>query len=573
MSDHLIVPHGGKLVNLVADPEHAKELRRSSRNWVSWTLTERQRCELELLLSGAYSPLRGFMARKDYESVCGRMRLYSDVLWPVPVVLDVSDTFAETLETGQPMALRDAGGELLAYIDVEEKWKPDRTAEADLVYGTTDPQHPGVHALLEATGPWYVGGRVVGIEIPGHDDFQILRHTPQELRRNFQRLGWQKVAGFHTTAQLHRAQYEQTRRAMRDLEACLLLQPAVGTAGADDLEHFSRVRCWQSALAHYPAGTATLSLLPLVERRAGPKEALLHAIIRRNCGCSHFIVGPDHAGAGRNRNGIPYYQEYEAQELALQHAADLGITPIPARRMLFVEELETWQPADEVPTVRRGLELSEAEALRRLSEGRGLPRWYTFPEVEAELARLHPPRDRQGFTVFFTGLPASGKSTLARTLRVRLQEAGGRAVSCLDGESIDSLLAAEPGAQNGDRDVALRRLAYVAAQVTRDGGVAICAPVAPHESSRQEARRQVAAHGGFLLVHVATPLAICEARDRRGVYEQARAGRIQSLPGVSEPFEPPQDADMVLDMSDLTPQEAVQRIILRLQKEGYLAAE
>lgn len=570
MPDHLVPPHGGKLVSLMANPDHIPELRRVSRSWRAWDLTDRQRCDLELLLSGAYSPLRGFMTRKDYESVCGRLRLYNGVLWPIPVILDVTEEFAQALEVGHPLALRDAERGVLAYIDVEEKWKPDRMAEADSLFSSTDRRHPGVQAVLERTHPWYIGGRVVGIEPPGHEDFQELRHTPAELRRWFTRMGWQKIAGYHPPAAMHRGQFELTRRVMRELEACLLIQPAVGGSGAGVAEHFSRIRSLQAVLAHYPAGTAALSLLPLVERRAGPREALWQAILRKNYGCSHFVLEPDQAGAGRDANGVPYYGESEAQELAARHAEELGITVVPGKKMVYVEDLDGYRSADEVPTVLRGLDLSEEEVRRRLAEGRPLPRWFTFPEVGAELARAHPPRFRQGFTVFLIGLPASGKSTIARLLRVRLQETNGRPISLLDGEPSCRHLAAELGTTREHWDANIRRIGYVASEITRVGGIAICTPIAPHEGTRQEVRRMIAPCGGFLLVHVATPLAVCESRDRKGVYARARAGHLQGFPGVSEPFEPAQTADLVLDTTDLAPQEAVQRIILLLQKEGYL---
>ena len=571
MSDHLIVPHGGKLVNLLADPEHAKELRRSSRNWVSWELSERQRCDLELLLSGAYSPLRGFMSRKDYESVCGRMRLYSDLFWPIPVVLDVPEEFAQTLETGQPMALRDSEGELLAYIDVEEKWKPDRFAEADQVYGTTDPQHPGVHALLESTHPWYVGG-------PGG------RHPTPRPRRlpgaaphpagAAPPLPAPRLAEGGRPAH-HGPAAPRPARAGPPGDARDRGQPADppgggrrrgGRPGATSAG-CGATRRWPPATPPAPRRCPSCpwwSGAPAPGRPSG----------RRSSGATTAAAtsswAPTRPGRGATATGCPYYAEYEAQELVMSHAADLGITPVPARRMLYVEELESWIPADEVPTVRHGLELPEAEALRRLSEGRGLPRWFTFPEVEKELVRQHPPRSRQGFTVCFTGLPGSGKSTLARALRVRLQESGGRAVSYLDGAG------GRPAGGRGSGGQGRRR-----GRRPRPPGL----DGRPGDPRRRRGHPRPgrppcrsppggAAAGRGPRRLPAGPRVHASGRLRgarpQGAVRKARAGQIHGFIGVSEPYEPPQDADLVIDTTDLSPQEAVQRIILRLQREGYL---
>lgn len=584
MANHLTPPYGGKLVNLMADSGHIQQLKRSSISWVSVPLNERQMCDLELLMNGALSPLRGFMNRRDYESVSGRMRLYSEAFWPMPVVLDVSEETAEPIEQGQPVALLDPGGRILAYLDVEDKWKPDRLAEADTVYGTTDRRHPGVCQLLERFHPWYLGGRLVGIEPPRHIDFLGLRHTPAGLREQLGRMGWQRVVGFPTRRLIHRAQFELTLRIVKEHEASLLIHPIVGPGEPNDVEHFHRLRCYQAALSHYPPNTAMLSLLPLASRQAGAREALLQAIIHRNYGCSHFLLDPD-PGEGEEAtrgDGEPALTRQEdALDLVHRHAEELGVVGVPYRKMAYVEDLDTHLPADEVPAMYRTLEISEADLAKRLAGGQPVPLWFTFPEVAARLIRAHPPRARQGFTVFFTGLAGSGKSTLARTLLARLLETGDRAVSLLDDDEVRGLFS-ETGASRGLRETDARRIGFLAAEINRSGGIAICAPLASSERARQEVRKMIGSRGGFCLIYVSTPPEVCRERSRDGQASRPAAGGPRSgsppdsaipagLPG-SQRYEPPQEAHLTLDTSELNPEEAVQRILLHLQKEGYIAA-
>ncbi len=544
-----------------------------SRDWPSCDLSARQLCDLELLLNGAFSPLRGFLGREDYEPVCESMRLADGTLWPMPVTLDVPEAVARAVGRGASLALRDPEGVMLAALHVADVWKPDREAEAERVFGTTNREHPGVAYLLEQSHDHYVGGTLEGINLPVHYDFRTLRLTPAELRAELARLGWRRVVAFHTRSPIHRAHHELTLRAAKEVEANLLIQPVVGLAKSGDVEHYTRVRCYEALLPRFPHNTAKLSLLNLATRLGGPREAIWHAIIGKNHGCTHLIVGRDHAGPGPDSKGRPFYEPRAAQEILGEYETDLGVGMVPFRDMVYVEDLDKYVPEDEVPAGARALSISGVELSTRLAEGREIPEWFTFPEVAEELRRGHPPRHRQGFTVFFTGLSGAGKSTTANALLDKFLEMGGRPVTLLDGDIVRKHLSSELGFSKEHRDINIRRIGFVASEITKNGGIALCAPIAPYNSVRKEVRAMIEPLGGFTLVHVATPLAVCEQRDRKGLYAKARAGIIKEFTGISDPYEQPDDADVVIDTTDTTPEEAAQRVILHLEKEGYVGAE
>jgi sulfate adenylyltransferase len=572
LTDHLIPPHGGELIDLLIGGAREAELKEASRDWPSWDLTPRQQCDLELLLTGGFSPLTGFLTQRDYQRVCKEMRLADGTLWPIPVTLDVTPELAEQLETGGMLALRDAEGVMLAALHVESTWQPDLKAEAKAVFGSTNPEHPAVAYLLQQSGTYYVGGRLEGIHPPVHYDYRRLRRTPAELRREFSRLGWRKAVAFQTRNPMHRAHQELTLRAAKEVEANLLIHPVVGMTKPGDVDHYTRVRCYQALLPHYPKDTAMLSLLPLAMRLGGPREAIWHAIIRKNHGCTHLIVGRDHAGPGSDSKGKPFYGPYDAQELLQQYEEELGVSMVPFKMMVYLGDEDRYAPQDEVPKGARSLSISGTELRARLADGRDIPGWFTFPEVVTELRKTHPPRHGQGFTVFFTGLSGSGKSTIANVLLVKFLEMGGRPVTLLDGDLVRKHLSSELGFSKEHRDINIRRIGFVASEITKNGGIAICAPIAPYDSIRQENRALIEEGGGYILVHVATPLEVCEQRDRKGLYAKARAGIIKEFTGISDPYEEPDDADVVIDTTDVTPEEAAQQIILHLEKEGYIGA-
>jgi len=570
-TSHLIPAHGGELVQLIASAERAAELKAHSREWPSWDLSARQLCDLELLLSGGFSPLRGFMGRRDYEGVCHEMHLASGILWPMPITLDVTEEFAKKLTPGSSsVALRDPEGVMVAVLHVEEVWQPDRKDEAKSVFGTTSTVHPGVDHLLNRSNPWYVGGKLEGLQNPTHYDFKTLRLTPAELRAEFSRVGWRRIVAFQTRNPMHRAHVELTFRAAKTVEANLLIHPSVGMTKPGDVDYFTRVRCYQLLLPKYPGGTARLSLLPLAMRMGGPREAIWHALIRKNHGVTHFIVGRDHAGPGKDSDGKPFYGPYEAQELFKKHEPEIGVTMVPFSMMVYLEDKDCYVPDNEVTSGARVLNISGTELRDRLNEGREIPAWFTYPEVVRELRRSFPPRHKQGVTIFFTGLSGSGKSTVANVLLTKFLEMGGRPVTILDGDLVRKHLSSELGFSKEHRDINIRRIGYVASEITKNGGIAICAPIAPYDSVRKQVRSMIEPHGGFILVHMATPLEICEGRDRKGLYAKARAGIVKEFTGISDPYEAPSDAEVVIDTGELSAEESAQEIILHLEREGFI---
>lgn len=570
MPQHLITPHGGELVDLIAEPARANHLRETSKDWTSWHLTDRQICDLELISNGGFSPLIGFMGENDYTSVCEKMRLVDGTLWSMPITFDVTEEFALGISKGEKIALRDPEGIMLAVLTVTTAWKPDKASEAVAVFGTASTEHPAVNYLMNVANDWYVGGTIEAIQLPDHYDFAPLRLTPKEQRFEFARLGWRNIIGFQTRNPMHRAHFELTTRAIRENEANLLIHPVVGMTKPGDIDHYTRVRCYQALMPHYPHNTVQLALLPLAMRMGGPREALWHAIIRKNYGCTHLIIGRDHAGPGTDSSGTPFYGPYEAQELFTKYHDELDMKMVPFQLMVYLEEKDTYMPIDEVGEKDRTSNISGTELRERLAEGREIPHWFTFPEISAELRKSHPPKATQGFTVFFTGLSGSGKSTVARALLVKLLELGGRPITLLDGDIVRKNLSSELGFSKEHRDLNILRIGFVANEITKNGGIALCAPIAPYERIRDENRALISPNGGYILVYMSTPLAVCEQRDRKGLYAKARAGVLKEFTGISDPYEEPVDADLKIDTSDITPDEAAQQIVLHLEHLGYI---
>lgn len=557
---------------LYVSPESAQKLKHEAAALPSWDLTPRQVCDLELLMNGGFHPLKGFQSEADYNGTVENMRTADGTLWPIPVTLDVSQAFADKIEPGQDIALRDQEGVILAILSVTDKWTPNKSKEAELVFGADDLAHPAVNYLHNVAGPVYLGGPITGIQQPVHYDFRARRDTPNELRAFFRKMGWRRIVAFQTRNPLHRAHQELTFRAAKEAEANLLIHPVVGMTKPGDVDHFTRVRCYEAVLDKYPASTTHLSLLNLAMRMGGPREAVWHAIIRKNHGLTHFIVGRDHAGPGKNSQGKDFYDPYAAQELVAKYQQEIGIEMVDFKQMVYVQEKAQYYPVDEVPEGSTVLDISGTELRRRLREGLEIPDWFSFPEVVQELRRTSPPRSKQGFTVFFTGLSGSGKSTIANALMVKLMEMGGRPVTLLDGDVVRKHLSSELGFSKEHRDINIRRIGYVASEITKNGGIAICAPIAPYTATRRAVREMIESFGAFIEVHVATSIEECERRDRKGLYKLAREGKIKEFTGISDPYEAPTKAELVVDTEGTDVDYCAQQVILKLESMGLIKA-
>jgi len=574
--------HRTKLMqnNLAPIPElfvsydSAQKMKMEAADLTSWDLTPRQICDLELLMNGGFNPLKGFLSEEDYNGVVENMRTKDGALWPMPITLDVSDAFADTIEIGQDIALRDQEGVILATMTVTDRWVPNKSREAEKVFGADDSAHPAVNYLHNHAGNVYLGGPVTGIQQPVHYDFRARRDTPNELRAYFRKMGWRKIVAFQTRNPLHRAHQELTFRAAKEAQANLLIHPVVGMTKPGDIDHFTRVRCYEAVLDQYPAATTSMSLLNLAMRMAGPREAVWHGIIRANHGCTHMIVGRDHAGPGKNSAGEDFYGPYDAQDLFREHQEEIGIEMVDFKHMVYVQERAQYEPADEIAdkdevTV---LNISGTELRRRLQEGLEIPDWFSFPTVVEELRKSKPPRAKQGFTVFFTGFSGSGKSTIANALMVKLMEMGGRPVTLLDGDIVRKNLSSELGFSKEHRDLNIRRIGYVASEITKNAGIAICAPIAPYASTRRAVREDIEAFGAFVEVHVATTIEECEKRDRKGLYKLAREGKIKEFTGISDPYDVPENPELSVETENVEVDNCAHQVVLKLESLGLIKA-
>ncbi|KAI1472294.1 putative sulfate adenylyltransferase [Daldinia caldariorum] len=567
-------PHGGVLKDLIArDLPRQAQLAAEAETLPAITLTERQLCDLELILNGGFSPLEGFMNEADYNGVVKDNRLADGVLFSMPITLDVSDeTIKEVgLKPGVRVTLRDLRDDRnLAILTVDDIYKPDKVLEAKEVFGSDDEAHPAVKYLFRTAADFYVGGKVEAVNRLQHYDFVDLRYTPAELRLHFDKLGWSRVVAFQTRNPMHRAHRELTVRAARSHHANVLIHPVVGLTKPGDIDHFTRVRVYKALLPRYPNGMAVLGLLPLAMRMGGPREAIWHAIIRKNHGATHFIVGRDHAGPGKNSQGVDFYGPYDAQYAVEKYRDELGIEVVPFQMMTYLPDKDEYAPVDQIPTDTRTLNISGTELRSRLRSGRDIPEWFSYPEVVKVLRESHPPRAAQGFTVFLTGYTNSGKDQIARALQVTLNQQGGRSVSMLLGETVRHELSSELGFSREDRSTNIARIAFVAGELTRSGAAVIAAPIAPFEKDREAAKEAIEKYGDFYLVHVATPLEYCEKTDKRGIYAKARAGEIKGFTGVDDPYEAPSKPDLVVDCEKQTVRSIVHQIVLMLESRGLL---
>ncbi|RIB05711.1 hypothetical protein C2G38_2218939 [Gigaspora rosea] len=567
-------PHGGVLKDLhVRDAHKHDELLLESETLPSIVLTDRQLCDLELIMNGGFSPLEGFMNQSDYQSVLNDLRLTNGCLFPIPITLDVSesDIKALGLAPNKRVLLRDPRiDSKLAILTIQDIYRPDKIEEATKVFGDNDLAHPSVKYLHNHVKEYYVGGNIEAIQAPIHYDYIAHRYTPAELRAHFKKLNWTRVVAFQTRNPMHRAHRELTVRAARIRQANVLIHPVVGLTKPGDIDHYTRVRVYQALMPKYPNGMATLSLLPLAMRMGGPREALWHAIIRKNFGATHFIIGRDHAGPGKNSKGADFYGPYDAQALVGKYKDELQIEVVPFQMMTYIPESDEYMPIDEIPKGTQTLNISGTELRRRLRSGLHIPEWFSYPEVVKVLRETHPPKSKQGFTLFFTGYYNSGKDLIAKALQVILNEQGGRSVSLLLGEIVRSELSSELGFTKKARDQNIGRIGFVSAELTKAGAAVIAAPIAPYADARAHVKQAIEQYGGFYLIHVNSPLEYCIANDRKGIYKKAQAGEIKGFTGIDDPYEVPTDADIVVDPSKQSISDICHQIVLLLEKDGYI---
>jgi sulfate adenylyltransferase len=566
----LITPYGGKLVNLVVEGEERARLVEYANTVPSIQLSARSLCDIELLATGAFSPSDGFMGKADYDRVLNEMRLADGTLFPIPITLPVADLRAVKL--GKDIALRSPKNELIAILAVQEIFDWDLTREALLVYGTSDARHPLV-AEMASWGKAYVSGPLKVLNLPTHYDFVELRRTPAQVRSLLRSKGYSNVVAFQTRNPIHRAHEELTKRATEQVSGSLLIHPVVGLTKPGDIDHFTRVRAYKILVdKHYDKSRTVLSLLPLAMRMGGPREAVWHAIIRRNHGVNHFIVGRDHAGPGQDSSGRPFYGPYDAQELLQTFVSEIGVKMVPFREMVYLPEEDRYEEQDRVSPGVKTASISGTQVREHyLNNGKTLPAWFTRPETAAILTSVSPPLHQRGCCVWFTGLSGAGKSTIAEILAILLME-GGRQVTILDGDVVRTHLSKGLGFSKEDRDTNIRRIGFVASEIARHHGMALAAAVSPYRSTRGEVRSLVG-NDRFIEVFVDTPLEVCEERDLKGMYAKARRGEIKGFTGIDDPYEPPTNPELILTTTDCTPEENARKIFEYLAKQQFVIVD
>ncbi len=538
----------------------------------SWTLTDRQLCDCELLIDGSFHPLDRFMVEDDYQSVLEKMRLSSGELFPLPIILDVNKSFSDQLELGEKIILKNKEGFKIAFLTIQSIWKPNLELEAKLVYNTNNKTHSGVNYIHNIGNEIYLGGKLEKIEKPFHYDFKQYRLSPKKVKLLIKDLGWNKIIAFQTRNPLHRAHIEITLKAMKNLNANLLIHPVVGSTKVDDVDHFTRVRCYEHAIKRYPLNSVLLALLPLSMRMGGPREAILHAIIRKNYGCTHIIIGRDHAGPGSDEKGKPFYNPYDAQKMMKNYENEIGIKMLPFQLMVFVPSINKFKEIGDLNKKVKYKTISGTKLRSLLDKGKDIPVWFSYPEIIKELKKSNPPFNKKGFTVFFTGLSGSGKSTIANGLLIKLLEEGSRSITLLDGDIVRTHLSSELGFSKKHREINVRRIGYVASEITKNGGVAICAPIAPYALDRALNKELISSVGGYVEVFINTSMKKCEERDPKGLYRMAREGQLKQFTGISDPYEEPINSDIVLNSDgSVPPDKLVDEIFNFLIDSGYIS--
>ncbi len=568
--DILIPPYGGKLVNLLASEEEKREIKESVTYLKSVQLPNRFVCDLEMLAVGAFSPLDRFMGKEDYKSVVKDMRLKNGLLFPIPIILPVSKEIVKELKEGEWVVLRDPYNVPLALMRVEEVFERDPEEEAKEVLKTLDPMHPLVPELF-LWGEYCISGELKVIQLPRYYDFPEYRLTPKETRERLSQLGYKDVVAFQTRNPMHRVHEELTKRAREKINGALLITPAVGETKKGDVDVYVRMRIYKVLYEkYYQKDNTLLVFLPLAMRMAGPREALWHGIIRRNYGANYFIVGRDHAGPGKDSKGRPFYGPYEAQELFSQYEEEIGVKMLPFEELVYVPELDDYVEKSEAE--KKGykyLSISGTQVREGyLKQGKLLPEWFTRPEIAQILLTHYKPKHMQGFCIWLTGLPCSGKSTVAQILKALL-EARGRKITLLDGDVVRTYISQGLGFSKEDRIKNILRVGFVASEIVKHDGVVICALVSPYKMAREEVRNMME-EGKFIEVYVNAPIEVCEMRDVKGYYKMAKEGLIKGFTGVDDPYEPPDEPEIEVNTTKLSPEESAREIIKYLEREGFL---
>jgi sulfate adenylyltransferase len=567
---NLITPYGGKLVNLVATGAERESLLARAAKLPSIKISMRNLCDLELLATGGFSPLTTFMGKSDYERVLHEMRLADGTLWPLPITLTADPKELPTV--GEELVLRNSNNDTIAILTLDEVFHWDPAIEAALAYGSTDAKHPMV-SEMSRWGKVCISGPLKVINLPKYYDFTELRRTPAEVREYLEGMGNDNVVAFQTRNPLHRIHEELTKRAAAQVKGSLIIHPVVGMTKPGDVDHYTRVRIYKALVENYYDKNSTiLSLLPLAMRMAGPKEAVLHAIIRRNHGANHFIVGRDHAGPGKDSTGKLFYGPYDAQDMMKQVEAEIGVKMIPFEELLYLPDEDRYVEAKDVPQGARVLNISGTQVRDDyLAQGKLLPEWFTRPETAVILREMYPPRNKQGYCIWFTGLSGSGKSATTQVLTSLLLERG-REVAILDGDVVRTHLSKGLGFSKEDRDTNIMRIGFVAGEIVHAGGTVICAAISPYRATRQEARKMVGEN--FIEIFMDTPVEVCEERDVKGLYAKARQamndGKPMGFTGVDDPYEPPVSPEISLMGSGVTPEENARKIIAYLEEQGYI---
>tara|TARA_Y100000591_G_scaffold9669_1_gene7581 strand:+ start:5208 stop:6782 length:1575 start_codon:yes stop_codon:yes gene_type:complete len=524
-----------------------------------------------MILDGSFHPLNRFMNEEDYNLVLKEMRLSDGALFPLPITLDVDVNFLKKIEIGEKIILREKEGFQIAFMEIESIWEPDFLLEAKTVYATTDTFHPAVNYLLNKSNKVYIGGKIEKISLPIHYDFKKYRLSPKEVKKQFKKNGWEKIVAFQTRNPLHRAHVEMIKSSMKKLNANLLLHPVVGLTKPGDIDYYTRVRCYEHVLKNYPKNSIMLALLPLAMRMGGPKEALLHSIVRKNYGCTHIIIGRDHAGPGFNSKGNPFYGPYDAQKLIKKFQDEMKIEMVPFQFMVYVPSEKKYKPIEKIKKNTTYKTISGTRLRSILEKGDSIPDWFSYPKVADELKKSILPLKKRGFTIFFTGLSGSGKSTIANGILIKLLENGNRPVTLLDGDIVRTHLSSELGFSKEHRSINVKRIGFVASEITKNGGVSVCAPIAPYLSDRQFNRDLISNYGGYIEVFVNTSLEVCESRDSKGLYKLAREGKLKKFTGISDPYEKPKNPEIILNSDgSQKPEELVEALYEKLIHLGYI---